>query len=51
MGGERRDQFAFPSKYCPNVVTTSGRVARTASTDAATLFGEDGLDVAGHEEH
>jgi hypothetical protein len=28
--GERRDQWAYPSRYCPNIVTAAASVASTA---------------------
>jgi hypothetical protein len=51
--GERRDDVAGPSRYCPNVgqeTTASADDAPETPGDArATLFADDGLDLSGHD--
>jgi hypothetical protein len=44
--GEPRDQLAYPSRFCPNVVTTAPLTVD--ATDRATLFADDGLYVGDH---
>jgi hypothetical protein len=42
--GERRDQWAYPSRYCPNIVTTaaSGASATPDSGSGLTFSLGDG---------
>ncbi len=53
--GERRDQFLYPSKYCPNpgspTTLESAPTGRDASgpTQAATIFALDGWDLSDDE--
>lgn len=52
--GTRRDQYAYPSKYCPNIAPTTGiergpqdqtlAAAPAGQVGAATLFADDGWD-------
>ncbi len=44
--GEPRDQLSYPSRFCPNVVTTAPLT--TEPTERATLFADDGLYVGDH---
>jgi hypothetical protein len=41
--GERRDQLAYPSRYCPNIVTPGAGDAVGASGPAATTAAATGL--------
>ncbi len=45
--GERRDGFAYPSRFCPNVVSGASAALRDAETQRATLFSDDGLIAEG----
>jgi hypothetical protein len=51
--GERRDEVAGPSRYCPNTgqsPTDAYDGSPAVPGDArATLFADDGLDLAGHD--
>jgi len=51
--GERRDQLSYPSRFCPNIVTTSVPQSATPlpnvspaapTTQRATMFADDGFD-------
>ncbi len=44
--GEPRDQLSYPSRFCPNVVTSAALT--TEPTERATLFADDGLYVGDH---
>ncbi|MGA7756563.1 MAG: M15 family metallopeptidase [Ilumatobacteraceae bacterium] len=44
--GEPRDQLSYPSRFCPNVVTSAPLT--TEPTERATLFADDGLYVGDH---
>jgi hypothetical protein len=41
--GERRDQLAYPSRYCPNILTPGAGDAVGASGPAATTAAATGL--------
>jgi hypothetical protein len=41
--GERRDQFAYPSRFCPNAVADSTNPPTPTVTQRATWFDEAGL--------
>jgi D-alanyl-D-alanine carboxypeptidase len=49
--GERRDQVAGPSKYCPNdgQTTTGTGDAGTPGDTRGSLFADDGRDLSTHE--
>jgi D-alanyl-D-alanine carboxypeptidase len=48
--GERRDQMAYPSKYCPNPVTpTPTQRAESIAENRATFFSGDGLAFDLHD--
>lgn len=41
--GEPRDQFAYPSRFCPNEPSAASAALTDAETQRATLFATDGL--------
>ena len=45
--GERRDNLAYPSRFCPNVATGALRLDN-AEVGASTLYADDGLFVGEH---
>ncbi len=45
--GERRDNLAYPSRFCPNVTTGALRLDN-AEVGASTLYADDGLFVGEH---
>lgn len=51
--GERRDEFPYPSRYCPNVGSGGALLEDlpVEQTQRATLFADDGLMAHGAEQH
>jgi hypothetical protein len=50
--GERRDQLAYPSKYCPNPVSaTPAQRAQSVALNRATFFADDGTTLDHDHDH
>jgi hypothetical protein len=45
--GERRDQLAYPSRFCPNVATAALSLDNT-EVGQSRLYQDDGLYVGEH---